>query len=125
MRKHYLKTPCFLSKKRLPFLLLEELFVGFNHAEIGSIIAKKWNFSETIVSLIKHHHKPVNTLMDSSEIHLAIYLANAMCRIENNWITFEEIDSEALKTFSILSEKQFHSLLTEFQTIYDKDREIN
>ena len=110
---------CFASRKRLPFLLLETLFIGFDHAMIGGFIAEKWDFSETIVSLIKHHHKPVKTT-ESSEIQLAIYLANAMCGVEKNLITFEDIDQQALKTFSILSEKKFQCLQKEFQTIYNK-----
>jgi putative nucleotidyltransferase with HDIG domain len=40
------------------FLQAEQEAFGFNHAQVGKLIAKKWNFAETIEETIGCHHEP-------------------------------------------------------------------
>lgn len=40
------------------FLQAEQEAFGFNHAQVGKLIAKKWNFAETIEETISCHHEP-------------------------------------------------------------------
>jgi putative nucleotidyltransferase with HDIG domain len=39
----------------------EESVLGVNHNEIGEFLAKKWNFNEEIVNVIKAHHDAVSS----------------------------------------------------------------
>lgn len=36
----------------------EQKVFGFNHAQVGKLIAKKWNFAETVEETIGYHHEP-------------------------------------------------------------------
>lgn len=40
------------------FLEAEREIINTDHAEIGSIIASRWDLPEPLVEAIKHHHKP-------------------------------------------------------------------
>jgi len=40
------------------FMQAEQEMFGFNHAQVGKLIAKKWNFAETIEETIGCHHDP-------------------------------------------------------------------
>jgi HD-like signal output (HDOD) protein len=41
--------------------ILEEISVGISHAEIGGLIADKWNFPSNLKLAIENHHSPLNT----------------------------------------------------------------
>ncbi|NTW35122.1 MAG: HDOD domain-containing protein [Syntrophobacteraceae bacterium] len=42
----------------ISFMQAEQEMFGFNHAQVGKLIAKKWNFAETIEETIGCHHDP-------------------------------------------------------------------
>ena len=46
------------KEKGIPARMLENFSVGLNHAEVGALIAKKWNFPEQLVTAIRFHHEP-------------------------------------------------------------------
>ena len=35
----------------------QEVF-GFDHAELGARVARKWKLAETLESVVRHHHQP-------------------------------------------------------------------
>ncbi|MEJ2157322.1 MAG: HDOD domain-containing protein [Desulfobacteraceae bacterium] len=46
----------FLSVKGNSFIDAEKTHLGIDHAELGGIIAKEWNFSDHMVYMIENHH---------------------------------------------------------------------
>lgn len=42
----------------------EQTVLGLNHAEIGARLAEKWNFPESLVDTIRHHHTPELARLD-------------------------------------------------------------
>lgn len=40
------------------FIEMEEKAFGFNHAQVGMLIARKWNFTDSIEEAIGYHHQP-------------------------------------------------------------------
>ncbi len=40
-----------------PFIEIEDELLGFNHCNIGSILAAKWKFPKIYEHVIKHHHE--------------------------------------------------------------------
>lgn len=60
------------------FIGLEQEALGFNHAQVGQLVAQKWNFAEEIDEAIGTHHNPRNaTLLPS--LSYIVHLANAFC----------------------------------------------
>lgn len=91
----------FCAEKEIPTRMLEDLSVGFNHAEIGAMIAEKWNFPEQLIAAIRYHHEPNETDEKFVDVVYTVYLANALTAIEREQITFEQIDKNVLHDFGI------------------------
>jgi putative nucleotidyltransferase with HDIG domain len=49
----------------LPEIIQEEQQYGINHATLGSLIAKKWQLSESVIQSIAYHHYPSFLLPES------------------------------------------------------------
>ena len=45
-----------VETKGMSFVEAEKSCIGMDHAELGGIIAKNWNFSDHMVYMITHHH---------------------------------------------------------------------
>jgi len=44
------------EKEGRPFIEIEDELLGFNHCNIGSVLAMKWKFPKIYEHVIKHHH---------------------------------------------------------------------
>src|SRR5690606_17046430 len=44
---------------RIPLIRAEEKVLGFNHTQVGKMVAEKWNFPPFLIEVIRHHHQPV------------------------------------------------------------------
>ncbi|MBC8282178.1 MAG: HDOD domain-containing protein [Nitrospinae bacterium] len=67
------------QSKQIDYLEKEEL--GFDHAELGASLLKKWNLSDFHVEMVAFHHKPnqsPNFAFEASILNFADLLANSM-----------------------------------------------
>ncbi|HAR62425.1 MAG TPA: hydrolase [Candidatus Margulisbacteria bacterium] len=55
----------------------EKEVLGFDHPEIGSKIAQKWNFPLSLVESISYHHQPENAT-NHKELTYIVHLANTI-----------------------------------------------
>ncbi|MHC1726767.1 MAG: HDOD domain-containing protein [Syntrophobacteraceae bacterium] len=60
------------------FADLEQQKLGFDHAEVGQIMADEWRFSIDIEDAIAHHHRP-DQAKSSGELSYIVSLANLLC----------------------------------------------
>ncbi|MDR1238767.1 MAG: HDOD domain-containing protein [Treponema sp.] len=118
-----LKIKAFCSEKNLPPSTFEDLAAGMNHAEIGALIASKWNFPENLVITIRFHHDPLSAPSEYSSIVETVYLANMLCEYENGNISFEQFEPAVLENFGITSKKQIESLLERFSLGFKKENQ--
>jgi putative nucleotidyltransferase with HDIG domain len=58
----------------------ERLVLGMDHAELGNLIAQKWNFPPQIAEAIAVHHDP-GAALATSELAVCVYLANILSRL--------------------------------------------
>jgi putative nucleotidyltransferase with HDIG domain len=108
------KIRSFCGEKGIPAATFEDLSAGMNHAEIGALIAEKWNFPENLVTAIRLHHDPTLAETAYRDLVETVYLANMLCEYEAGNVTFDQIEKKTLASFGITSEKQIESLLTRF-----------
>ena len=104
------KISNFCVQKGLKKDFIEALSAGLNHAEIGGMVAEKWNFPSSLVESIKFHHEPTSCSKENIDVVYTVYLANAICNIEEDLLTYEQVDAEVLKAFGITSEKQLATI---------------
>jgi HD-like signal output (HDOD) protein len=108
----------FCRDKDIAPRILERFSFGLNHADIGALIARKWNFPEQLVHGIKHHHEPLATPLEYKDVVYCVYLGNAFCELEGNLITFEQIERPVLREFGISTEEEGRNVLTRLQTSF-------
>jgi len=99
------------TNKNLPASTFENLSAGMNHAELGAMIAEKWNFPDRLVAAIRFHHDPEAAPADCKVLVDTVYLANMFCEYENRNVTFDQLEPGPLKTFQLRNQKQVDGLL--------------
>ena len=114
------KIRSFCTEKGLPSSTFEDLSAGMNHAEIGSLIAQKWNFPETLVASIRYHHDPDSAPDEYRDLVDAVYLANMFCELEVGGTTYDQINHAVLESFGITSKKQVDTLVEKFTSGFDR-----
>lgn len=110
------------QNKELPTKIIEDLFAGYNHAEIGARIAEKWNFPESLVGCIRYHHDPHKCRKSDRGYVFALYLSNISCGYLSGDVSYDQIDSQILKYFNIPSEDDFKAIMKELQIRFDRER---
>ena len=61
-----------------PFLDAENEIFGYNHAQIGGIIARKWDLPEVLVEAISFHHQPQEA-KENLEVVSVVHIADNIC----------------------------------------------
>jgi putative nucleotidyltransferase with HDIG domain len=58
------------------FETLEQALFGFDHAELGSEMARRWNFPEPLIAAIRYHHNPAEA-GEYAPLAAAVHVADA------------------------------------------------
>ncbi|MGF7057619.1 HDOD domain-containing protein [Brassicibacter mesophilus] len=59
------------------FIEAEEEILGYNHAQVGANIARKWNFPANLVEAIEYHHSPEAAMIDHELVSI-VHIADAL-----------------------------------------------
>ena len=118
------KIKNFCLEKKLPASTFENLSAGMNHAELGALIAEKWNFPERLVAAIRFHHDPENAPEDCTALVQAVYLANMLCGYETKDIAFDQIDTVPLESFGLKNQKQVDALIQRLASGFQKEGQL-
>lgn len=69
-----IKTNSLIYKK-------EKRIIGYTHAEVGMLLAKKWKMTDKIINIIAYHHRPLlssSFVKEASIVNLADILVRAI-----------------------------------------------
>lgn len=93
-----------VEQKNVSFLEAEKSMLGFDHAEIGGEVARKWRFPLDLVSAIRYHHTP-HMAQGDLELVSVIHLADVACLMMGKGVGVDSmyyaIDPVALKTLQM------------------------
>jgi len=112
------------NEKNLPASTFENLSAGLNHAELGALIAEKWNFPDRLVAAIRFHHDPDAAPHECKDLVDAVYLANMFCEYENGNIGFDQFDPGPLKNYKLRNQRQIDSLLERLATGFRRESQL-
>ena len=115
------KIKSFCAERKMSPSTFEDLCTGMNHAEIGGMVADKWNFPEQLVHAIQYHHDPLSVVPEERDLVYTVYLANMLCEYECENVSLDQFDSQILDSFGINSKKQIDSLLEHFSDGFGKE----
>jgi HD-like signal output (HDOD) protein len=109
----------FCATKGIPASVLEKFSFGLNHAEIGGLLARKWNFPDQLAEGIALHHDPLQASQPMKDIVYSVYLANAMCDYERGLLVFDQVERPVLSDFGLKTEEQFKALIEKARKSFD------
>ncbi len=69
-----------VDSQNLSFADAERKVIGIDHAELGGLIAKSWNFPHKIEQIIRHHHTTDSSVIADNDI-ATVYLADKICML--------------------------------------------
>ena len=75
------KVVAAISSENILMITAENKILGYNHADIGKLLAEKWNLPAKLVQIIAHHHQPNvagSFAMDAAIVHLADIFCRAL-----------------------------------------------
>lgn len=111
------KIESLVDKKNYSFDEAEAAVIGINHAELGALIAERWNFSPKMIFLIRNHHLGDPDAREDLET-VIIYLVDTVSRMADAGIG---ADGLAYRVYDEifgrlgLSESDLKELVTEFR----------
>jgi putative nucleotidyltransferase with HDIG domain len=111
----------FCATRNIPYSTFEDLSAGMNHAEIGALIAEKWNFPDNLVAAIRYHHDPAAADKGYRSLAESVYLANMFCEYENGNASYEQFAEGPLESYGIANKKQLYSLIRRFSPGFKKE----
>lgn len=66
-----------INESGVELLILEKEKFGFNHCEIGGILAERWSLADDLIEVIKKHHVP-QTARIPRDLTMIVYLADLL-----------------------------------------------
>ncbi|MBN1535062.1 MAG: HDOD domain-containing protein [Spirochaetes bacterium] len=103
--------------------LIEEATIGLSHADIGGMIAARWNFPPYLVEAISRHHAPLSCDPQNRDITYIAYLANMMVGIEEGRMYYWYLESQVLERFGLATDFAFRDLHDRILGMYERHRE--
>jgi len=76
------KVVAVINKENILMITAENKVLGYNHTEIGKLLAEKWNLPVKLVQVVAHHHRPNGAGSFSLEAAI-VHLADIFCRSLN------------------------------------------
>jgi HD-like signal output (HDOD) protein len=99
-----------MQEKAINTIVLEKIIAGQNHAEIGSLIAEKWDFPEIVKNTIKYHHSLEYAPVEVKKLTTVVYFANMLANYQDKIVEYYQFDLNILSVFGIEEEKQLKKI---------------
>ena len=113
----------FCAQRNLSSGLLEDLASGLNHAEIGGLVATKWNFPDALVEAIRYHHDPSSCDPVYQDVVSTVYLANALCDRHSYRISIEYIEPSVRERFDLKTTDALMGLKKKLEAAFRRQTE--
>ncbi len=84
-----------LSLETESFLSSEKKLLGITHCEVGGFLAKKWQFSDGLSQVIRHHHHPEKAKSNKDLVYI-IYLADLLMEKFHTGNDLEKMQSQSM-----------------------------
>jgi len=96
-----------IEKETMPYVMAEEMVLGFNHGQVGAKIVDKWQLAEELVEAIEYHHKPFQAFINVelvSIVHVSDGLVMMMGLHEGIDTLGHEFFADAVKVLNLTEE---------------------
>ena len=114
------KVAALVNEDNILMITAENQVLGFNHAEIGKLLAEKWNLPIKLGEVIAHHHRPEyagSFMMEASIVHLADILCRALDMGYGGDNKIPPLDRAAWESMKLKTEA-FEAIMATMQSEY-------
>lgn len=113
------------ASKQVSFESAERLILGTDHAEVGAIILKNWDFPESIVEAVRWHHEPDSSNKNSIVTDM-VHVADLLSLIIGIGVGSDGLHYESSKkTIDRLGLSNAHLESVASKTLHDFNELIN
>ena len=84
-----------LFEEEYNFSEAEKEILGLDHTQVGSKLARKWSFPESLRDIIRHHHDPENATRHLELAHV-VYLADLLMSRFHSGLELERLNTRDL-----------------------------
>ncbi|PLY11983.1 MAG: phosphohydrolase [Sedimenticola sp.] len=101
----------------------EQEVLGFNHCEVGGLLAESWGLPASICNAVRYHHQPMVSkkyLTETAIIHVSHVMAAGMHRGGDIEEVLGQIDTQALSFLKLTQE----DCMLAFGNVADEVREM-
>jgi len=81
LQDDFTRVEALVAEKNILMLRAEEQLLTYTHAEVGKLLAERWNLPPKLMNAIAYHHQPdlaAENALEASIVHLADILARAL-----------------------------------------------
>jgi len=107
-----------VQNKGQSFREAEKKILGIDHAELGAIIAKTWNFSPRMIKIIRNHHLADEKMIKDKEVAI-VYLSDCICMMMGQGVGSDGLSyrfkASAMKELGV-SANDVSMIIAEFAT---------
>lgn len=112
LEKEYEEIVRRANESMKPFNEIEQEVFGFDHAEVGGLLAKKWNLPEFLIDAIRYHHSPEEGKTPGSKV---VNVGNSITLMMGYGLGIDglmyEISEEAMNSFGISNEEELEKFI--------------
>jgi putative nucleotidyltransferase with HDIG domain len=122
--EEFAKVAAAIKKDNILMITAEEGVLGYSHAEIGKLLADKWNLPVKLEQVIAHHHEPAaagSFVLEASIVHLADILCRALNMGHGGDNKIPPLDKSAWACLKIKTD----SIETIMETMHDEYSDIS
>jgi putative nucleotidyltransferase with HDIG domain len=69
-----------IEEEQLPTCDAEKEILGFDHAQIGQALTRKWQLPEELTNAIGYHHRPLRANPDYAKPAYTVYVSDYICK---------------------------------------------
>lgn len=105
------------------FLQVEKSAIGLTHCDIGFELAKKWNLSESIKSVIKYHHSPGKINGKYQALVYCVHLGDILSMMSGSGTGSDSLQYQLDSSYTnhiYISKKNIASLIVKIDIVYNR-----
>lgn len=107
-----------MEKDKFSYLEAEKKILGIDHAELGALMLKTWNFSPQMIQMVRYHHLSDENMINKKNVSV-IYIADCICMMLGNGVGSDGLSyrfKEKVMDHLGLSAKDLHLIMAEIGT---------
>lgn len=91
--------------------MIEEIALGISYAEIGALVAEKWQFPEPIIAAIRFQQKPLRAPEQHHDLIWTLFSAIRIHRAQQSTLDPYSVEEDVLGFLELKTPEEFNSLV--------------